>query len=239
MSGETTSEVETPEAKAAAQITSGRSPTPTPRAIGSQCEVCIDPDGMTPGEGLADASVAASTSHGPDKRYTALSAGEAKRVAEYIPGPPRFSLRDHTADYRCPRSDVVRGRVGDYTGRGRGDHAQGGVHGRCMGVYRDAQGKIQDLPPPPTTQAKLLRPPFRKAFELSQRVEIKGLLDVGCFAPVGREKDPKGRKIVASKWLHTYKGNKQGYRVKKGFGQVSGVDYNETTSPTPAAAPSR
>ena len=24
-------------------------------------------------------------------------------------------------------------------------------------------GKIQDLPPPPTTQAELLRPPFRKA----------------------------------------------------------------------------
>ena len=27
-------------------------------------------------------------------------------------------------------------------------------------------GKIQDLPPPPTTQAELLRSPFRKAFEL-------------------------------------------------------------------------
>ena len=66
-------------------------------------------------------------------------------------------------------------------------------------------GKIQDLPPPPTTQAELLRSPFRKAFELSQRVE--GLLDVGCFAPVDREKIPKGRKIVASKWMHTYKGD--------------------------------
>ena len=29
------------------------------------------------------------------------------------------------------------------------------------------KGKIQDLPPPPTTQAELLRSPFRKAFKLS------------------------------------------------------------------------
>ena len=105
--------------------------------------------------------------------------------------------------------------------------------------------KTQDLPPPPTTQAELLRSPVRKAFEISQRVEIESLLDVGCFAPpVDEEKIPKGRKIVASKWVHTYKGVEKGYCVEtkshlvaKGFSQVAGVDYNETTSPTPAAAP--
>ena len=55
---------------------------------------------------------------------------------------------------------------------------------------------------------------------------------------------PKGRKIVASKWVHTYKGDEKGYCVKtksrlvaKGFSQVAGVDHNETTTPTPAAAP--
>ena len=51
---------------------------------------------MTPGESLADTPAAASTSHGPDKRYTALGAGEVKRLAEYIPGPSRFSLRGRT-----------------------------------------------------------------------------------------------------------------------------------------------
>ncbi|CAM9440308.1 unnamed protein product, partial [Ascophyllum nodosum] len=58
---------------------------------------------------------------------------------------------------------------------------------------------------------------------------------VGCFAPVDRVKVPKGRNIVASKWVHTYKGDEQGYCVKtksrlvaKGFSQVAGVDYNET-----------
>ena len=49
-------------------------------------------------------------------------------------------------------------------------------------------GKSQDLPLCPTTQAELLRSSFRKAFELSQRVEIKGLLDAGCFAPVDGDK---------------------------------------------------
>ena len=88
----TRSEIETPEAEAAAPITSGRASTPTTRARSSQCGVFVDPEGRTPGKSLADTSAAASTSHGSDKRYTALGAGEAKPLAKYIPGPPRFSL---------------------------------------------------------------------------------------------------------------------------------------------------
>ena len=94
VSGQTTSEIERPEAQTVAPIISGRAPTPTPRARSTQCGVSLDLEGMiSPGEGLANGSAAASTSHGPDKRYTALNAGEAKLLAEYIPGPPRFSLR--------------------------------------------------------------------------------------------------------------------------------------------------
>ena len=33
-------------------------------------------------------------------------------------------------------------------------------------------GKIQDLPPPPTTQEEVRQSPFRKAFEHSQKVEL-------------------------------------------------------------------
>ncbi|CAM9153469.1 unnamed protein product, partial [Ascophyllum nodosum] len=57
-------------------------------------------------------------------------------------------------------------------------------------------------------------------------------------------KSPKGRTIVASKWVHTYKGDEQAYCVKtksrlvaKGFSPVAGVDYNEATFPTPAVTP--
>ena len=205
---------------------------------------------MSPGEGRANASAAPSTSHGPDKRYTALSAGEAKRLAEYIPGPPRFSLRGRTrGEERRLTTDAqslvsledeleIAQTVEEEAMLEETYMADAGVS-----VEMPAE-KNQDLPPPPTTQAELLRCPFQKAFELSQRVEIKGLLDVGCFAPVDREKVPKGRKIVASKWAHTYRGDEQGHCVKtksrlvaKGFSLVAGVDYNEKTFPTPAGAP--
>ena len=51
---------------------------------------------MPPGKSLTDALAAASTSHAPIKRYATLSADEAKRLVEYICGPPRFSLRGRT-----------------------------------------------------------------------------------------------------------------------------------------------
>ena len=70
--------------------------------------------------------------------------------------------------------------------------------------------KIQVLPPPPTTQAELLRSPFRKAFAFSQRVEIEGLLDVGCFAPVDGEKILKGRRSSPRNGCTPTKGMKRG-----------------------------
>ena len=105
-------------------------------------------------------------------------------------------------------------------------------------------GKMQDLPPPPTTQEEVRRSPFRKAFEHSQKVELNGLLVVGCFKVVDEKDMPKVRKVVGSRWVHTYKGDGHGNCLKtksrvvpKGFTQVQDVDYHETTSPTPASAP--
>ena len=63
--------------------------------------------------------------------------------------------------------------------------------------------KMQDPPPPPTTQEEVRRSPFRNAYEHSQKVELKGLLDVGCFKVVDKKDVPKGRKIVGSRWVHT------------------------------------
>ena len=71
-------------------------------------------------------------------------------------------------------------------------------------------GKMQELPPPPTTQEEVRRSPFRETFEHSQKVELNGLLDVGCFKVVYGEDVPKGRKVVGSHWVHTYKGDGHG-----------------------------
>ena len=58
-------------------------------------------------------------------------------------------------------------------------------------------GKIEDLTPRPTKQDEVRRSPLRKAFERSQKVEINGLLDVGCFKVVVDEKYVrKARKVV-------------------------------------------
>ncbi|CAN0376684.1 unnamed protein product, partial [Ascophyllum nodosum] len=97
---------------------------------------------------------------------------------------------------------------------------------------------------PPTTQAEVERSPFRKAFEYSQKIELNGLLGVGCFKVIDMKAVPHGRKIVGSRWVHSYKSDELGNFVKtksrmvaKGFTQIPNVDYHETTSPTPASAP--
>ena len=103
--------------------------------------------------------------------------------------------------------------------------------------------KIQDLPPPPTTQEEVRRSPFRKAFEHSQKLELNRMLDVGCFKVVDEKDVPKGRKVVRSQWVHTCKGDGHENCLKtnpewlRGFTQAHDVDYHETTSPTPASAP--
>ena len=48
-------------------------------------------------------------------------------------------------------------------------------------------GNIKDLPPPPETQAEVSESQYRRAFEHSQRVELKGLIEVGMFRVSGPE----------------------------------------------------
>ena len=69
-------------------------------------------------------------------------------------------------------------------------------------------------------------------------------MDVGCFKVVDLKDVPSDIKVVGSRWVHTYKSDEFGNYVKtksrlvaKGFTQVQGVDYHETTSPTPASVP--
>ena len=67
---------------------------------------------------------------------------------------------------------------------------------------------------------------------------------MGCFKVVDAKDMPKSRKVVGSRWVHTYKGDGHGNCLKtksrvvaKGFTQVQDVDYHKTTSPTPASPP--
>ena len=105
-------------------------------------------------------------------------------------------------------------------------------------------GKMQDLSPSPTMQEGMRRSLVRIAFEHSQKVELNRLLTVGFFEVVDEKDMPKGRKVVGSRWVHTYKGDGHGNCLKtksrvvaKWFTQIQDVDYHETTSPTPASAP--
>ena len=204
-------------------------------------------------EGLADAPATSdNVSHGPDQQFAALRTGEAKRLAEHIPGPLRATIfKGRTrAEERRSKSTAQTNLLSDEDELDIALHAEEeNTLEQALQVDIEASvemptGKIQDLPPPPTTQEEVRRSPFRKAFEHSQKVELNGLLAVGCFKVVDEKDMPKGRKVVGSQWVHTYKGD--GHRnclktksrvVAKGFTQVQDVDYHETTFPTPASAP--
>ena len=104
-------------------------------------------------------------------------------------------------------------------------------------------GKMQDLPPPPTMQEEVRQSPLRKAYEHSQKVELNVLLAVECFKVVDEKDVSKGRRVVGSRWVHTYKGDGHGNFLKtksrvfaKGLTQVQNVEYHETTSLTPTSA---
>ena len=73
--------------------------------------------------------------------------------------------------------------------------------GRALQVEFEASvemptGKMQDLQSPPTAQEEVHRSPFRKMFQPSEKVELNGLLGVGCFQGVDEKDAPKGRKVV-------------------------------------------
>lgn len=94
-SEETASQIETPEAKATASITSEKVRTSSPSASSSESGVSFDPeDIMLFCEGLVTASASGSTSDMPDQRYATLHACKVRQLAEHIPRPPRFNFGD-------------------------------------------------------------------------------------------------------------------------------------------------
>ena len=71
--------------------------------------------------------------------------------------------------------------------------------------------------------------------------ELKGLKDSGTFKVLDRL--PEGEKTIESRWVFSYKSNKDGNITKtkarlaaNGFMQREGVNYLKTSAPTPAGA---
>lgn len=65
-----------------------------------------------------------------------------------------------------------------------------GFRANARVLFEMPTGKTQNLPPPPTKQARVMWSSFRKVFEHSQRVESNGLLDIGCFAEDAKAFEP-------------------------------------------------
>ena len=188
----------------------------------------------------------------PISSFAALRAGGTKRLAEHIPGPLRATIfKGHTrAEERRSKNTAQTSLISEE------DELDIALHVEEENILEQARqvdieasvemptGKMQDLPPPPMTREEVRRSPFRKVFEHYQKVELNGLLAVGCFKVVDEKDMPKGWNVVGSRWVHTYKGDGHGNCLKtksrvvaKGFTQVQEVDYHERTSPTPASAP--
>ena len=141
-------------------------------------------------EGLADAPATSDKfSHDPDQQFAALRAGEAKRLAEHIAGPLRTTIfKGRTrAEKKRSKSTAQTSLLSDEDELDIALYVQQEITlEQALQVDIEASiemptGKIQDLPPPPTTQEEVRRSPFRKAFEHSQKVELNGLRAVRCL----------------------------------------------------------
>lgn len=70
--------------------------------------------------------------------------------------------------------------------------------------------------------------------------ELAGLKATGTFEAAH---EPENRKAVRSKWVFKWKTDQSGHVVKakatlvaKGFNQVEGINYLQTSAPTPVSA---
>ena len=118
-------------------------------------------------EGLADAPVTSdSFSHGPDQQFAALRAGEAKKLAEHIPGPLRATIfKERTrAEERRSKNTAQTSLISEEDELDIALHVEEeNTLEQALQVDIEASvemptGKMQDLPPPPTTQDEVRRP---------------------------------------------------------------------------------
>ena len=130
-------------------------------------------------EGLVDAPATSDNFlHGPDQQFAILRAGEAKRLAEHFPGPLRATIfKGRTrAEERRSKNTAQTGLISEEDKLDIALHVEEeNTLEQALQVDIEASvemltGKMQDLPPPQTTQEEVRRSPFRKAFEHSRRL---------------------------------------------------------------------
>ena len=116
--------------------------------------------------GLADApAVSDSFKYGRDQQFAELRAGEAKRLAEYIPGLQRattFKGRTRRAEERRLQNIAQIGLVSVE------DVLDIALHVEEITLEQALQVDIEASVERPTTQEEVRRSPFRMAFEHSQ-----------------------------------------------------------------------
>ena len=102
-------------------------------------------------------------------------------------------------------------------------------------------GPISEAETPPVAVGGVLKSRYKGAWLWAMNEELKGLRDSGTFKVL--DGLPEGEKAIGSRWVLSYKSNKDGNITKtkarleaKGFMQREGVNYLQTSAPTPAGA---
>ena len=102
-------------------------------------------------------------------------------------------------------------------------------------------GLISEAETPPVSVGGVLKSRYKGAWLWAMNEELKGLKDSGTFKVL--DGLPEGEKAIGSRWVLSYKSNKDGNITKtkarfvaKGFMQREGVNYLQTSAPTPAGA---
>ena len=109
------------------------------------------------------------------------------------------------------------------------------------GEVRMPSGPVSEAEVPPVSVAGVHKSEYRDAWYVAMDSELQGLKDSGTFTVL--DSLPVGEKAVGSRWVFAYKKDSEGNIVKtkarlvaQGFMQREGVDFFETSAPTPAAA---
>ena len=102
-------------------------------------------------------------------------------------------------------------------------------------------GLVSEAETPPASVGGVLKSRYKGAWLWVTNEELKDLKDSGTFKVL--DGLPEGEKTIGSRWVLSYKSNKDGNitetkarLVAKGFMQREGVNYLQTSAPTPAGA---